>query len=152
MSLSAHAQKGWQKMNERYHGIKYAIPNDWRADPFSSSSVCNCAGTILDNLDLDTRIVIYPTDKEGMLAEERQYVWDYKFVPSDKQDKIKTEHFVFDRMVSKWEDDEGKDYEVWRISTHKKKMHYLIYVFGPPAELKAQKKVIHQILESIRPT
>lgn len=164
LSFSAQSQE-WRKINQKYFGVKYMLPESWEVDGFGGddwesygSSVCQCAGTInIGNRfeEDDIFMVIYPTrENDSIDGWKRTHVWDMKFVNTGETEVVKTKHARFKKMVSKWKKETAGDRAddvVWRFTTSYKRQHYVIYFWAKPETISENKELIEKILHSIKP-
>lgn len=150
-SLFAQPSEKYQDVDEPEFGIFYSMPESWRYDPYSTSSVCDCPGVILDNFDNKLRINIYPTSAEGMAEQKRNEVWDYVWDPAsgkpyDYKSKSKTK---YQAQIGAWKVKQ-ENHVVIRINARTDKQYARIFIFGPADDMKAQEAAIHHFLDTFR--
>lgn len=139
----------FQKVDLKYMGIKFEIPKDWRYDSYGSSSVCNCEGVILDNLDRELRINVYTTDAAGMKEPMRDSIWDYGWdVAAAKPFTYSGASIVkFEGQIGQWAD-KADDHVVIRLDAHLGKQHARVFIFGPEGDMKIDEAVYKHFLET----
>lgn len=150
------AQKPFpQKVDLDWEGFSCKIPDNWRYDPYGSSSVCDCPGVIFDNFDDDLRINVYFTDLEGLSDPMRDEVWSYKWQASDAApfEYKNVAGIKFTGWYGNWQSD-GEEatvkQKVIRIDGGLKKDQMLrIYVFGPEKEVKGFEHQLNAWLDTI---
>lgn len=141
--VNVHGQQSGGTWHVDDYGLSYELPNDWRSDPFSSSSVCDCPGTINDNGTWDEEkylgMVIYPHTKGQTNDYFRAQVWGNRFVAITTPEKVKIGKISYERTFGHFE---GKENEpTWRyisVDIPKKNRPYLtIYFFGQESPMTA---------------
>jgi hypothetical protein len=131
-----------EKVSLKYMGIRFEIPKDWRYDSYGSSSVCDCEGVILDNLDRELRINVYTTDAEGMKEPMRNSIWDYGWdVAAAKPFTYSGASVVkYVGEIGQWVD-KADDHVVIRLDAHLGKQYARIFIFGPEEDMKTDEAV-----------
>jgi hypothetical protein len=151
-SISAFTQSDKnEKVSLDYMGIAFEIPADWRNDPYSASSVCDCQGVIIDHLENELRINIYPTNAKGMQDPIRDNIWSYTWdaasaKPFAFESKGKT---LYTGAIGHWIDNED-EHIVIRLDANLNKQYARIFIFGPEADLLANKSVYELILNTFQ--
>ena len=158
-SFYSYSQR-WSKMKQDYYNMTYKIPADWWADGFGmdddwddgGSSVCDCAGSINGNDDIDVRMAIYPF-KKGQDMEKRTYVWGSKFKDAASTESLVSKYLKFKKTISTWEEAGGdmEGNEVWRYVSDDNQYGFIIYFFGKPESLNKHQEMIEKIVKSIKP-
>lgn len=146
----AHAQSPkTERVSLKYMGIVFEIPSDWRYDPYGSSSVCDCAGVIVDNLERELRINVYTTDAEGMKEPMRDSIWSYAWdAAAAKPFSYTGKNTVkFEGQIGQWVDN-ADGHVVVRLDASLNRQHARIFIFGPEADMKADEAVYRLILDS----
>ena len=158
LSVSAQESGEWWLVEE--NGLQYQLPASWASDPFSSSSVCDCPGTINDNsewaADKYVGMVIYPVSAgEQDTSDLRQQVWGYGFVPGDAGYQVEyagiqytANYGVFDGMASQP--------KVWQLvtteSVSNKFNQLIVYFWSNQSEFERNTESFISILESFKRT
>lgn len=148
--------------------IQYAIPDSWKVQEYfknsweepGGSSACKCALAInilkIPNaVDFDyIHFVVYPSTKKGQTDEKRKGVWQYKFVPVEEEDTVKTKHLTWLRSKSKFTcigENRFKDNIVFRYRSGTTSTWYTVYIWAKPSVLEYYQGDIKEILNSIKP-
>jgi hypothetical protein len=169
MTSVCYAQK-WKNIDQKYYGMKYKLPANWAIDGFgqdddwdaNGSSVCECAGTIntFRRFEKDEILMVaYPfenTKGEVLKDSKRMKVWDMQFDTSSikKSFEITGKYARFQGNVGSWvkgTEEDGKVYEVWRLTTKYNKQSYVLYFWANPAIMEKEKKTIYSIVELFQP-
>lgn len=151
-TLSGISQE-WQKIDQSFFKMKYELPADWWVDGFGGddwdaygSSVCECAGTINGTDSPKIRMVIYPSEENGVADSKRQKVWSHVFQSSENEEQITAGKNKYSLTKSRWEDSDKE--EVWQLITKKGKYYFIMYFWAEPAIMKSQEETILRILKS----
>ncbi len=151
--------RGWWTMDD--WGLTYKLPKDFRADPFSSSSVCHCPGTIVDNGEWDDDkyigLVIYPIpenveEHDGEDADRGQ-VWGYTFIPDGKDEKAQFGEIKYVLERGTFSDMDYENEAIRLTSQGKQKASHpdlIIYYWGSPAAFDKHFADIEKILGTIK--
>ncbi len=149
--------------------FSYTVPKTWKHVEFGSanwedagkSSVCKCAGTmdifkIPNGDDYDyIHMVIYPSDKKGQNVEKRRGAWQYRFVPVEDGDSLKTNSLLWTRFTSKFTTTGGenrfKDYKVWQLKSRFGNTYYTMFIWAKPTIFKDYEGKIENIVKTISP-
>lgn len=144
-----------KRQSSSLSGIKYSIPDNWAIDDFSSSSVCDCYGTIILDYDSlpDLKIAIYPYLDSDTAMYERSFVWGGQFVADSGS--LKIEKTISKRIYSL---DKGVldgrnvsyAYRLKPISNHPKHYNHIIYIFSKSESLNFEDQRISDFIDSIR--
>lgn len=157
--------QSWRNVDQSDYNVKYKLPSSWEVDGFGSgfdywddagSSVCSCAGTINYGYDRKLGMVIYPFNDQTDVVR-REYVWDYHFVPSTSVQTVTSKKLSFQRVISKWEMNEGSSDEymgmlddvVWKLTTKSGSNGLIIYFWGDASMMLANEKNLYKILDSM---
>ncbi|MCP4122321.1 MAG: hypothetical protein GY751_11255 [Bacteroidetes bacterium] len=151
--LNAQSGRGWWKVDD--YGLEYKLPKDWQSDPFSTSSVCNCSGTINDNGGWEAAdylgMVIYPSKND----EDRSQVWGSDFVGNTDADTLEFAGIPYLSTYGTMEDLRLGEAAWQLISLDKAGKNYMdltIYFIGNPKLFEKRKDVFVQILETFERT
>jgi len=152
--LNAQSDRGWWKVDD--YGLEYKLPKDWRSDPFSTSSVCSCSGTINDNGGWEASdylgMVIYPSMNNEKTDADRSQVWGSDFIGNTDADTVE---FAGIPYLSTYGTMDGLRLgeTAWQLisldKTGKNFTDLTIYFFGNPKLFEKKKDVFVQILETI---
>lgn len=150
-SLFAQKKLKYEVVKDGYLGISYSIPKDWRYDEYSSSSVCDCPGVIIDNFDNDVRINVYTSDAEGMQEQKRLEVWDYVWDESNAMPYSYngSGEIKFTALQGKW-GNEDEELSVIRLDAHNGELFARIFIFGPEDQLNKQMKHVHHFIDTFK--
>ena len=132
------------------NGISYNLPPNWYSDNFSSSSVCDCQGTIDGNKKIS--MVIYPSLNTDTANTQREYIWDHHFEAEAGSEIVKIGKKSFRKTKGKLT---GRENEIaWRYTPvsgkTRGKYTHIIYFFGKEEEMKTHANQISQILDSVK--
>lgn len=138
-----------EKVTVEESDIAFELPEGWRNDPYSASSVCDCEGVIIDEVTREMRINIYPTNAAGMNDAKRDRIWGYTWDPASAKpfnynSKGKT---TYTGEIGHWIDNED-DHIVIRLEAHSKSQYARIFIFGKAADLEADKAVYELFLDT----
>lgn len=153
MVFSCFSQKNWWRVDDI--ATTYKLPDSWTTDPFSSSSVCDCIGTINNNgVGLDSLyvgMVIYPVDLEEKRAENRKQVWGHTFHKNGSLEIVEYNGIEFQRTEGTLRGlDENKAWQLVSIDKPKKKhKHLIIYFWSHPETFEKNMPVFEKIMESM---
>lgn len=159
-SLYAQPEQKWTAVDQGHFGMKYELPENWEIDGFSSSSVCDCFGTInIGNRFSDEEVfmVVYPVKNKASLTDEkRTHVWGKHFQEQEEQTSHKIEKLVFVQTISHWitgaaSGNIDTKTEVWRFITTWKKQHYVFYFWARKEVMAKNKATIFEILKRFKP-
>lgn len=137
--------------------LTYQLPDSWNSDPFSTSSVCDCPGTINDNGEWEDSkyvgMVIYPVTREDRNDRQRQQVWGHVY-KSDGTISTRTFGDISWDISYGSFPGMGGDPAVMRLESNDSvkgnRMHYIVYVFGAEDAYRAEEPAIRTILESFQ--
>ena len=154
LQLDAQGQKTWT-MEDAW--LSYELPMDWRSDPFSSSSVCSCPGTINDNgtwaQDKYIGMVVYPVDNMDEQGDEkRSWVWDHEYMATAEPVNVTYNGITFAKTEGYFTNTKT-DSKAWRLTTTEnnkgKYKHYVIYFWSNPKQFDRYVDAFVAILESV---
>jgi len=148
--LSASQAQQWKRLNQSPLGLSYEVPRNWFVGGILDEKQCNCeSGTLNSSMKDQTNMVIFASNTLSLEEMKLQDLESYHFVEVEAAERIKTEFFEFEKHVSRWKEDETL--QVIRLTTTLENRQYLIYFWGEPAALLAQKENLERIIYSIRP-
>lgn len=158
------------KVNLPELNMEYELPAGWETKSFfkedwempGGNNVCQCAGVlntfkIPGGGDFDyIYFSVYPSDRKHANAEKRQGVWQYKFVPVEQVDTVKTDHLVWEKQTSKLKpfgssDNRFKDYTAYKYYSHFGPTYYIMYIWAKPFMLQKYKAKLDAIVASFKP-
>ncbi|HEY1038743.1 MAG TPA: hypothetical protein VGF30_05020 [Bacteroidia bacterium] len=149
--------------------VEYEVPSTWETKPFfkvdwetpGGNNLCQCAGVINsykvpggDTFDY-IYMSIYPSDRKHTNSEKRQGVWQYKFVPVEKTDTLKTDYLVWEKQTSKLKpfgssDNRFKDFTAYKFNSHFGSTYFVMYIWAKPYMMQQYKGVIDNIIASVK--
>jgi hypothetical protein len=150
------AQKDWWEVD--IWAVKFKMPESWACDPFSSSSVCDCPGFIIDNGQWDESeyvgMVIYPVDLEEKQLDNRKRVWGGVFQKEGALDVVTFNGIEYQRTEGTLEGlDENKAWQLVSIDKPKKKRkHLIIYFWCHPKIFKQNTHMFERIIATLERT
>ena len=137
--------------------LTYQVPNSWSVDPFISSSVCDCWGTIMDNgkwYDNYVGIVVYPSSQEAQNLPNRNQVWSYEFVPNGKERKISHAGINYLLQEGNMVDDDDNEvaWKLTSLNTFNEKQAYLTIHFWTKDQKQFENHIptFEEILSTIK--
>ncbi len=149
--------------------IEYELPSNWETKPFfkvnwetpGGNNLCQCAGVINSYKvpgggDFDyIYLSVYPSDRRGANAEKRQGVWQYKFVPTEKMDTVKTDYLVWEKHTSKLKpygssDNRFKDFVAYKYDSHFGTTYFTMFIWAKPYMMQQYKDVLDKIVASMK--
>ena len=136
-------------------GVSYKLPVSWRSDPFSSSSVCHCPGTINDNSELDEEylgMVVYTAEFPIIDTANRSKVWGYHFESSEDGEKITVNgiEFVKKKGLMKEGDEENEAWQYVSVDTPESNgVYIIIYFWGQHKKFAHNEDVLLEIISSV---
>lgn len=156
LAAAVLAQKNGKTWTVKDAGITYQLPDEWRSDPFSTSSVCDCSGTINDNGQWDSTylgMVTYTADFPIKDSVNRNKVWDYRFESSEAGEKVVINKIEFLKRKGTMNDSKDSNTAWQYVSTDvpgKKGKYIVIYFWGKEEMFKANESVFVQIMKSLK--
>ena len=157
MSVSCSTSRSlsrWWAMDD--YGILYSLPPDWSADPFSSSSVCDCPGIICNNDGWKSgyvRMVVYMTQFEADLTLNRGRVWGHDFEQTGESDKVTFAGIPYRRDYGTFVDSDFGQRAIRLVSSdtpRKDEMHFTIYFFGSEMLMEKNDDLFWKIMGTIK--
>ena len=154
LTLSAQPDKSWWKVDMWKHH-SYYLPGNWASDPFSTSSVCDCPGTINDNREWDDDyigMVVYAVNEQEKLdSENRQQVWGYRFVPEGDLLRVDYNGIAYLATYGQFNGMKGNP-KVWQLTSFDtikdKERHFIIYFWAQEKVFDKNMNTFVQILET----
>lgn len=156
IGISAFAQRNGKTWTVKDAGIIYQLPEEWRSDPFSTSSVCDCSGTINDNGEWDSTylgMVTYTADFPIKDSANRNKVWSYQFESSDPGEKIVINKIEFVKRKGTMNDANDSNTAWQYVSTDtpgKKGKYIVVYFWGKEEIFTANESVFLQIMKTMK--
>lgn len=153
LTSSTFAQKGWWEVD--IWAVKFKLPEPWACDPFSSSSVCDCPGFIMDNGQWDESeyvgMVIYPVDLEEKRLDNRKKVWHGVFHKQGALDVVTYNGIEYQRTIGTLDGlNENKAWQLISIDKPKKKRkHLIIYFWCDPKIFEKNTPVFEIIMSTV---
>jgi len=151
--LFSQNTKTW-KVND--YGVVYRLPEAWRSDPFSSSSVCDCSGTINDNGEWDSLylgMVVYTSVVPIKDSVNRSKIWSYEFTSDDKGEEVVINNIKFLKKKG-FLNDSKETNSAWQyisIDTPKKnKMFIMIYFWGKDEMFLKNENTFLEIMQTLK--
>lgn len=154
--LNAQKNKKAKTWTVKDKGVSYKLPDYWRSDPFSSSSVCDCSGTINDNNEWDVDylgMVVYTATSPIADTANRNKVWNYHFETSDNGEKITISgiEFIKKKGLMKEGDEENETWQYVSVDTPESSgVYIIIYFWGQHKKFIHNEEVFLAIINSIR--
>jgi hypothetical protein len=149
--------------------IEYELPAKWESKEFfkdnwetpGGNNVCKCGGVINSfkvpgGGDFDYMyMALYPSDRKGANAEKRQGVWQYKFVPVEKVDTVKTDYLVWEKHTSKLKpygssDNRFRDFTAYKYETHFGNTYFTMFIWAKPYMLQQYKAILEAMVASMK--
>ena len=157
-----------QSVNFPNLNIQYEIPDTWKVQEYfkgswedpGGSSACKCALAINilkvpNAVDFDyIHFVVYPSTKKGQTDEKRKGVWQYKFVPVEDEDTLRTDHMTWLRAKSKFTcvgENRFRDNIVYRYRANTNSTWYTVYVWAKPMMLETYAADLKHLLNTLKP-
>lgn len=137
-------------------GFTYKLPDTWRTDPFSSSSVCDCPGRINDNGEWDSLylgMVTYISDSSIINISNRSKVWDYQFNSTEKGEEIVINNIKFIKKKGTMNDSDEIN-SAWQFvsveDSNKKQKNIIIYFWGNLKVFSENENTFNLIIKSMK--
>ncbi len=148
--LPALQAQQWKRLSQSPLGLSYEVPRNWFVGGILDEKQCNCeSGTLNSSLKDQTNMVIFASNTLSLAEMKLQDLEGYHFVETEFKEQIETDFFIFEKQISRWKED--KTLQVMRLATTRENRNYLIYFWGEPAAMLAQKDNLTRIIHSIRP-
>ena len=151
-AASAQTEDWWRVKD---YGVSYQLPRQWNSDPFSSSSVCDCPGTINDNGvwagEDYIGMVVYPVTAAERDSSDRHQVWGHGFIPGESAETMTFAGISYDVTYGSFLDMKGWPRVMQLISRDdpgRNYLHFVIYFWAEPALFEQERETFFRILES----
>jgi hypothetical protein len=153
ISVFSQETKTWKVSD---YGVTYRLPESWRSDPFSSSSVCDCSGTINDNGEWDSLylgMVVYTSNVPIKDSTNRSKIWSYQFSSDDKGEEVLINGIKFIKKKGFLNDSDEINFAWQYVSIDapkKDKMHLMVYFWGNQNQFSKNETTFLEIMKTMK--
>jgi hypothetical protein len=152
VALSAQTENWWKVKD---YTVSYMLPRHWNSDPFSSSSVCDCPGTINDNGEWFGEgyigMVIYPVTDAERDSANRQQVWGYSFVPRSDAETMEFAGIPYTATYGNFMDMKGWPRVLQLVSADEagpNKVNFIVYFWAEPSLFEQERETFFSIMNT----